>query len=127
MERIHAAGGELVLIGNGAAHFARAFREDFGVTGPVWVDPHRRSYDALGFASGLGSAMKLRTFKNARRAMAAGFSQKSVQGAAMQQGGVLVVMPDGEVVYRYASEAAGDHPPVEEVLAALEGAVNKAA
>ncbi len=72
----------------------------------------------------LGSAMKLQTLGNARRAMAAGFSQKSVQGAAMQQGGVLVVMQDGTVAYRYASEAAGDHPPVEDVLVALEAAVS---
>ncbi len=123
MERIHATGAELFFIGNGAAHFARAFREDFAVPGPIWVDPDRRSYDALGFASGLGSALSLRLLRNARRAKAAGFSQNSVEGAAMQQGGVLVVMPDGEVVYRYASATAGDHPPVEEVLAALEEAV----
>mgnify|MGYP002639726911 CR=1 FL=1 len=91
--------------------------------GPIWVDPERRSYQALGFASGLGSALSLKLLSNARRAKAAGFSQNSVEGAAMQQGGVLVVMPDGEIAYRYRSDTAGDHPPVQEVLAALEGAV----
>ena len=91
--------------------------------GPIWVDPDRRSYDALGFASGLGSTMKFRVLSNARRARKAGFSQNSVEGHAVQQGGVLVVMPSGEVAYRYASEVAGDHPPVEEVLVALEQAV----
>jgi hypothetical protein len=112
-----------VFIGNGAAHFARGFREDFSVSGPIWIDPERESYQALGFASGLGATLSLRLLRNARRARKAGFSQNSVEGAPMQQGGVLVVMPDGEVVYRYASEVAGDHPPVEEVLRALEAAV----
>jgi hypothetical protein len=37
-------------------------------------------------------------------------------------GGVLVVMQGGRVVYRYLSRAAGDHPPLTEVLAALPGA-----
>ncbi len=123
MDRIRAAGAELFFIGNGASHFARAFREDFAVPGPIWVDPERASYDALGFASGLGATLNLRLLKNARRAKKAGFSQNSVEGAAMQQGGVLVVMPGGELAYRYASEVAGDHPPVGEVLAALEAAV----
>ena len=40
---------------------------------------------------------------------------------AMQLGGVYVVGRSGEVLYRYASEAAGDHPPVEAMLAALPG------
>ena len=49
------------------------------------------------------------------------------QGKPDQQGGVLVVGADGRVRYGYASEVAGDHPPVEKVLrlaheAAMRGA-----
>ena len=33
------------------------------------------------------------------------------------------MMPSGDVVYRYASEVAGDHPPVADVLSALEAAI----
>jgi hypothetical protein len=123
VDRIRALGAELVFIGNGASHFARGFREDFAVPGPIWVDPGRESYRALGFASGLGSTLGWRVLSNAQRARRAGFSQRSVEGHAIQQGGVLVVLPSGEIAYRYASEAAGDHPPVEEVISALEQAL----
>jgi hypothetical protein len=64
-------GAELVVVGNGAPPFARAFREDFA------------------------------------------------QGDPWQLGGVLVIRPGGELTYRQASREAGDHPPVEEILAAL--------
>lgn len=91
--------------------------------GPIWVDPERTSYDALGFAHGLGSTMRAQVLRNALRARRAGFDQRSVEGAPMQQGGVLVVLPGGAIAYRYRSAAAGDHPEVEAVIDALERAV----
>ncbi len=109
-------------MGNGAAHFARAFREEFEVPGPIWIDIERQSYRALGFASGLGSTLRPGVIKNAMRARKAGFDQDSVEGAPMQQGGVMVVLPGGGVAYRYRSAVAGDHPEVEEVIEALEAA-----
>jgi hypothetical protein len=90
---------------------------------PIWVDPAAKSYRALGFARGLGASLSAAVLRNAQRAMAAGYRQSRTKGAPMQQGGVLVVMPGGDVVYRYASRVAGDHPPVADVLAALEAAV----
>jgi hypothetical protein len=35
---------------------------------------------------------------------------------------VLVVRPGGEILYRYLSTFAGDHPPVADVLAILSPA-----
>ncbi len=121
MERIHAAGAELYFIGNGNAFFARGFRDEFSVPVPIYVDEERVSYKALGLKRNLGSTLNLQILRNARRARAAGFSQKAVEGDAWQQGGVMIVRPDGEVAYSYVSGAAGDHPPVDEVVAALEG------
>ena len=47
----------------------------------------------------------------------AGFRQGKVRGDPWQQGGVLVVLPGGRVVYRYLSSAAGDHPAPAAVVA----------
>lgn len=109
-------------MGSGSAHFARGFRDEFKVTVPILVDPERRSYKLLGMARGLGSMLKLSMLRSAQRARKAGFTQSEIRGDAMQQGGVLVVKPDGTVCFAYHSEAAGDHPPVDEVVAAVVAA-----
>ena len=56
------------------------------------------------------------------RALRGGFRQKGVQGDPWQLGGVFVVAPGGVIRFAYASSAAGDHPPVGAILAALPGA-----
>ena len=95
--------------------------KELGLTTPVYVDTKRDAYRALGLKRSFGSFMSPAALKNAARALRSGFRQVGTQGDVMQLGGVLVVRPGGEVSFRYASEAAGDHPPVEKVLAALEG------
>jgi hypothetical protein len=45
-----------------------------------------------------------------------------MQGDALQQGGVLVIAPDGTLVFRFASRVSGDHPEVERVLSAVKEA-----
>ena len=46
VDEIRARGAELVVIGNGAAHFAAAFREDQGLDGPLLIDPDLVAYHA---------------------------------------------------------------------------------
>jgi len=119
--RLREAGGRLVFVGNGSRSFARAFREEFAIGVPVLVDVERRAYEAFGMKRGVAAAVgSLRAVANAARAVRAGFRQGAVQGDAWQLGGVLVVRPGGAVAYRYLSTAAGDHPPVREIVAALE-------
>ena len=119
-EEIHARGAELVIIGNGAPNFARAFREDLGITTPLFTDPSLTTYRLLEFKRGVtGTLLSPKVWANAARALSGGFRQGRVKGDAWQLGGVLVVRPDGSVIYRYASAAAGDHPPVSEILRAL--------
>lgn len=119
-EEIRAAGGELVFIGNGSALFANGFAEDLGIESPILIDPDLVAYRAAGLRRGRAELFSPRMIGNAVRAFNAGYRQTGVEGDAFQLGGVLVVRRGGDLVYRYASREAGDHPPVSEVLAALE-------
>jgi hypothetical protein len=120
-ERIRGAGAELVMIGNGTPAFGRAFVEDFRIEAPLYVDPARQTYRALGMARpGILSFVSPALLAAAARALRGGFVQGLVRGDARQLGGVLVVAQDGRVVFRHLARDAGDHPPVAEVVAAAE-------
>ncbi len=116
---IRARGAELVIVGNGAAHFAKAFREDFSLTGPLLLDPELRAYRAARLRRGRVELLSPRLPIHALRALRSGARQGAVQGDAWQLGGVFVIRPGGELAYRHVSREAGDHPPVQDVLAAL--------
>jgi hypothetical protein len=118
LPQIRAGGAELHLVGNGNQRFGQAFRDEFAITSPIWIDTSRETYKALGMKRGVASTL-LASFRNRARAAKSGFRQGWVKGDAWQLGGVLVVRPGGGVAYRYLSDAAGDHPPVDELLAAL--------
>ena len=144
IDTIHAHGAELVVIGNGKRQLAGAFREDLQLDTPLYVDTARASYRALGMKRGIARTLgSWRTWIGNLRALHGGFRQKRVrvilrwwsqsipvlipgtQGDAWQLGGVLVVLPDGRVPYRYLSSVVGDHPPPSEVLSALEAACRR--
>jgi NAD(P)-dependent dehydrogenase (short-subunit alcohol dehydrogenase family) len=110
-------------VGNGAANFAAAFREDFELDCPLLVDPELRAYRAAGLRRGRVELLSPRLPQYALRAIRSGSRQTSVQGDPWQLGGVFVIRPGGDLTYRYVSREAGDHPPIEEVLAALDDAV----
>ena len=121
INNIRARGAELVVVGNGAPNFAAAFREDFELDCPLLVDPELRAYRAAGLRRGRVELLSPRVPLNALRAFRAGSRQTSVEGDPWQLGGVFVIRPSGDLTYQYVSREAGDHPPVEQVLAALDG------
>lgn len=139
VDNIHAYGAELVVIGNGTSHFARAFREEVQLETPLYVDPTCTSYRALSMKRGIARTLgSWRTWVSHFRALRAGLREQRVavivrwwrlsvpvlipgsQGDAWQLGGVLVVLPDGRIAYRSLSTIAGDHPRTSEVMTALE-------
>lgn len=123
VKRIRQAGAELALIGMGEVRYARAFREEFDLGCPVLVDPNRAAYRALGLRRGIGRTLALPSVWAARvQASRQGFSQEGVKGDPWQLGGVLVVVPGGRVIYRHLSRTSADHPPVGEILSAVEAA-----
>ena len=118
---IEEKGVRLLVIGNGSAAQARLFAEDQDLVGAVYTDPSGSVYRALGMKRGVFSTFNRRTLRHAARAYLAGFRQSRTQGQPFQQGGVLLVGRQGEVVWAYLSEEAGDHPSNAEILAALGG------
>ena len=121
---IHDVGAELVIVGNGTPQMAEGFVDEYDVATPVFTDPSRALYDAVGAKrAGLRAMFTPRLWRNLRRARRAGFRQHEVLGDGRQIGGVFVVLSSGDVPYRYLSGVAGDHPPTAEVLDALRRAI----
>lgn len=122
LDRIRAAGGEVMIIGNGSVEDARAFRDEQRITLPVFTDPSCDSYCALDMRSGVATVMRPSVFLRSLRAFAGGFRQTTVAGHPLQQGGVVVIDPGGTERYRYISRSAGDHPSPQAILRALKAA-----
>ena len=120
IDDIRRLGAELVIVGNGSQEFAADFRQEFELDGPLLVDPELRAYRAAGLRRGRLELLAPRLPLNALRALIGGSRQTGVKGDPWQLGGVFAIRPPGELTYRYVSREAGDHPPVEGILAALE-------
>jgi peroxiredoxin len=116
---IDALGAELTFIGNGTPRAARWFRDKFAPESTMLTDPDLRSYELIGARSGIMTTMGPRAWGAGVRAFRRGARQSSVKGHPFQQGGVLLITPDGEVPYAHISRAAGDHPSLPDVIAAL--------
>jgi hypothetical protein len=122
---IHDTGSELIILGNGSAEQARHFVSASAVDVPVYTDPSLRVYRALGTRRGLLSSLHPGVLLSTARALRSGFRQTGTMGTATQQGGVFVILPGGEMPYRYVSRFAGDHPDPGEVIAALREAIRR--
>src|SRR5436190_11301774 len=122
LDDIHAAGAELVFVGNGAVRFARNFQEHHVPECEVYTDPARASYLALGLRRTVMGTVDLRSVVAGWRARRAGHVQRSVEGDPFQLGGFFAVAKGGAIRYRHAHDSAGDRPNVDAALAALRAA-----
>jgi len=120
IDEIRERGAELVIVGSGAQQYAEDFKLSFGLDCPILIDPELRSFRAAGLRRGRVELLSPRLPLNAIRAFRSGARQDGVQGDPWQLGGVFVIQRDDSVTYRHASSEAGDHPPVDDILAALE-------
>ena len=116
---IRQAGAELVIVGNGAPEFARAFRDELGLDTPLFTDPTRRTYALAGFKRGVLATFSPKGLAHGARAWRKGFRQTATRGDALQQGGLLVVERGGRILYAHRDSEAGDLASNEEVLASL--------
>lgn len=119
-EQIQRTGARLVVIGNGRPEQAKVFQEEERIPFDLWVDPEMKAYRAAGLRRGVTSLVSRRTVGHVWRAMRQGHRQSAVQGDPWQLGGAFVITPSGKTVYSQVSREAGDHPPLAELLEALE-------
>ena len=97
----------------------KKFRDVTGYRGILLTDPTRDAYKILKFKSGISDIIGVKSFTQSFSALRSGFIPGSLQGHALQLGGAVVVVPEGNITYLFRSSAAGDHPPLETLLAAV--------
>jgi hypothetical protein len=121
---IEAFGTSMVFIGNGTPPMAEAFIEETGLDVPLYTDPGREVYRALGAKR--ASALALldpRLWLNGLRTLLHGYFPGRPRGDTAQLGGVFLIRPDGSMPYAYRSERAGDHPSNRAILDAVRASV----
>lgn len=106
---------DVVVIGSGAPHFARAFKEDLQIDVPVYSDEKLESYRLAGLRRGVATLLH-------PAALAKGvvsffkYPQRRTMGDPTQQGGAMIVKPSGTIAYRFVSRYGGDHPKPETLV-----------
>jgi hypothetical protein len=118
-EEIRGRGADVAVVGSGTPDQAEAFRQEFQVPFPVYVDPSLRAYRAGRFRRGVARTLGPAALAAGFRAFRSGFRQGRTQGDPWQLGGVVVLGPGNKVHFEHRSAAAGDHADPDEILAAL--------
>jgi len=116
---VRARGADLVLIGSGTHMQARQFAVDCAFRGPIYVDPKREAFQALGLHRSVARVLDPRARWRAAAARRAGFRSGPVAGDPWQQGGTFVVGPGAQLHLAHRDRRAGDEPRLEDVLGAL--------
>ncbi len=115
-----ARGARLAAIGLGDPVYARAFREEAGITFPLLVDADRAAYRAAGLASAsLLHVLRPDNIVAGLRARAAGHRQLRKGPNPFQLGGSFVFGPGNVDRYAHVSRTFGDNAPVSALVAVL--------
>eukprot|EP00040_Diaphanoeca_grandis_P015736 m.80636 g.80636 ORF g.80636 m.80636 type:complete len:577 (-) comp25331_c0_seq1:60-1790(-) len=133
-DSLQAHGIGLVAVGMGTIEQAQAFRSSTGYKGELYVDPHPytpSTYKLFHLNSGeniimdpYGGGIRDEVVKAGEKAMKNGFTDSSREGwtgSTTQAGGVFVLGPGNACDYMHRSKFAGDHPDLNELLAAATG------
>ena len=115
-------GANLAAVGLGDRVYARAFREETGITFPLLIDEKREAYSAMELKS--ANLLHLLRGDNAQaraRAKAAGHSQHNLGLGQnpFQLGGSFVFGPGDADRFAHRSETFGDNASIEALLRAL--------
>ena len=119
VDSIRATGAEVILIGNGGPSFIEGFREQTGWRGPLYTDPSLAAYRAAHLRRGVATVLTPKALLPTFQALRRGARQGLTRGDNLQQGGVLVVAPSGDVRWQHISQYPGDHATTAQILAAV--------
>ena len=115
--RIHEAGAELYVIGNGSPAQAKQFAADQQVDFPLYTDPSLETYAAAGFHN--GTRLSAGVLWKSVKAMTHGHFQTTTKGTATQDGGAYVIDRGGVELFAFIGKDSSDHPTIEQLLEAL--------
>ena len=113
-------GATLASVGLGDRTYARAFREETGITFPLLIDEKREAYSAMELKSAnLLHLLRRDNAESRARAKAAGHTQHKLGRNPFQLGGSFVFGPGDVDRFAHRSETFGDNAPIAVLLAAL--------
>ena len=116
------AGARFAAIGLGAARYARAFREETGITFPLFVDDDRKAFRAAELRKGsLLHLLRRDNFAARKQAKAAGHKQHRLGEHPFQLGASLVLAPGNVDRYVHLSKTFGDNADPAAPLEAVGG------
>jgi len=114
------AGATLAAIGLGDMNYARAFREEAGITFPLLVDADRNAYRTAELKSGNLLHLLRRDNAVARaRAKQDGHRQHRLGQNPFQLGASFVFAPGNRDLFVHISQTFGDNAQPEALLSAL--------
>jgi hypothetical protein len=114
------AGAQLAAIGLGNRKYARAFRDESGITFPLLIDEERQAYRVAGLKkASLLHLLRRDNFAARARAKGAGHRQHRLGKDPLQLGGSFVFGPGNLDRFAHVSETFGDNAPPERLLAAV--------
>ncbi len=95
-----------VAIGNGTPLMAEAFSDTLKVDIPIYTDPSREVFKKAQMKRNFG--LGFATIKQGLRSWKAGHRQGAVAGDPWQQGGCMLINPQGEILAAERDHRAGD-------------------
>jgi hypothetical protein len=110
----------LVAIGSGTPDQARAFVEKFNFQGKMYVNPGLSVYKAFGLKRGIWKTLGPASAWRAIRAMLRGNRQGSTAGDLWQQGGMFVLGPGRQLLFKHRNPAAGKQADLKAVVEAAK-------
>jgi hypothetical protein len=119
IDDFHGKGAELYVIGSGTPSFIAGFRDETGWTGAIYTDPSLEVYKAAGLKRGVFNTLSPMAALRSIRTLSHGVKQGRTQGDQWQQGGVLVIATNREVLWSHASGSPGDNATADQILAGL--------
>lgn len=119
LDEVQGHGAKLVIIGCGTPEMAADFAVRYSGGIPIFTDPERKAYEALGFIRTVMGSMGPRVALPGLKAVFRGFVPGMPKGDALQQGGVVVISTSGELLFRHAARHSVDRAPLTEIISAL--------
>ena len=111
----------MTAIGSGGRRYAVAFIEDEGVPFPVLLDEDGSAAELVATNSiGVGALVRPTAIGAAVRSLRGGHRQHKTGRRPTQLGATIVMGPGDVILYEDREDFAGDHAPLDDVIATLQ-------